>query len=108
MMRLAASGRDAREGTRMGLWGAAQAVAFGLGGLVGTGASDLARAVLGSPQWSYAAVFAFEALLFAAAAWLAAGIGRGADAPAATTARGSRSHEAAGSIGGQIVGTVNA
>jgi BCD family chlorophyll transporter-like MFS transporter len=76
MMRLATQGRDAREGMRMGLWGAAQAVAFGCGGLVGTGASDLARWLLGAPQLSYASVFAFEALLFVLAAWLAAGVGR--------------------------------
>ena len=76
MMRLATKGKDAREGMRMGLWGAAQAVAFGCGGLVGTGASDLARWLLGAPQLSYASVFAFESLLFVLAAWLAAGIGR--------------------------------
>lgn len=72
MMRLASEGRHAREGVRMGLWGAAQAVAFGLGGLVGTGASDLARWLIGSPAPAYAAVFGFEALLFVAAAVLAA------------------------------------
>ncbi len=74
MMRLASHGEGSREGMRMGLWGAAQAVAFGLGGLVGTGASDLARWLLGAPELSYASVFAFEALLFVAAAWLAAGV----------------------------------
>ena len=58
MMRLAGEGRHAREGTRMGLWGAAQAVAFGLGGLVGTAASDLARWLIGTPSHAYAAVFA--------------------------------------------------
>ena len=71
MMRLASEGRHAREGTRMGLWGAAQAVAFGMGGLVGTAASDLARWLIGSPAQAYSAVFAFEALLFVAAAVLA-------------------------------------
>ena len=81
MMRLASRGRDGREesgreGMRMGLWGAAQAVAFGLGGLVGTGASDLARWLLGDPAASYATVFGFEALLFVFAAWLAAGVDR--------------------------------
>lgn len=72
MMRLAGEGRQAREGVRMGLWGAAQAVAFGLGGLVGTGASDLARWLIASPGSAYAAVFALEGLLFllsAALAW---------------------------------------
>jgi BCD family chlorophyll transporter-like MFS transporter len=33
MMRLATEGAPGREGVRMGLWGAAQAIAFGLGGL---------------------------------------------------------------------------
>lgn len=86
MMRLASEGRHAREGTRMGLWGAAQAVAFGLGGLVGTGASDLARWLIGTPSHAYAAVFGFEALLFIAAAALAAQLGR------RTTSVGSGAH----------------
>ncbi len=43
MMQLAASGAEGREGTRMGVWGAAQAVAFGIGGFAGTVASDVAR-----------------------------------------------------------------
>jgi BCD family chlorophyll transporter-like MFS transporter len=46
-------------------------VAFGLGGLVGTGASDLARWLIASPGAAYASVFAFEAVLFAASALLA-------------------------------------
>jgi BCD family chlorophyll transporter-like MFS transporter len=71
MMSLASQGRESREGVRMGLWGAAQAVAFGLGGLVGTGASDLARWWFGTPGVAYSAVFAFEAALFVLAAWLA-------------------------------------
>jgi MFS transporter, BCD family, chlorophyll transporter len=72
MMRLAGEGRQAREGVRMGLWGAAQAVAFGLGGLVGTGASDLARWLIATPGSAYATVFALEGLAFllsAALAW---------------------------------------
>ena len=76
MMRLASEGRHAREGVRMGLWGAAQALAFGIGGLVGTGASDLARWLIGTPSTAYAAVFALEAALFVAAAVLAARLNR--------------------------------
>ena len=72
MMQLAGEGGASREGVRMGLWGAAQAVAFGLGGLVGTGASDLARVVFASPGAAYGSVFAGEALMFIAAAVLAA------------------------------------
>ncbi len=72
MMGLAAAGRASREGTRMGMWGAAQALAFGAGGLVATGASDVMRLTLGDPALAYAAVFAVEAGLFVAAAALAA------------------------------------
>ncbi|MFN7271369.1 MAG: BCD family MFS transporter [Gammaproteobacteria bacterium] len=64
MMGLVGRGRGSREGTRMGLWGAAQAVAFGLGGIVATGAVDLARLATGSPAIAYGAVFVAEALLF--------------------------------------------
>jgi BCD family chlorophyll transporter-like MFS transporter len=80
MMRLAHEGRQRRAGVRMGLWGAAQAVAFGLGGVLGTGASDLARWLIGSPVAAYCTVFALEALLFVGAAWLAARIGGPASA----------------------------
>ena len=66
----------------MGLWGAAQAIAFGLGVMLGAGAgaSDLARWLLGSPAAAYASVFAFEAILFVFAALLAARVGAPATA----------------------------
>ena len=76
MMRLAGEGRRDREGVRMGLWGAAQAVAFGMGGLGGAAASDVARWLIGSIGPAYAAVFAAEALLFVVSAFMAARIGR--------------------------------
>ena len=82
MMRLAAEGTAGSEGVRMGLWGAAQAMAFAVGGVVGTGAVDLARALIAAPAVAYAAVFGFEALLFLVSARLASGIerpGRSAD-----------------------------
>ena len=75
MMALAGGGqggRAGREGTRMGLWGAAQAIGFAGGGVIGTAASDLARWWLGAPGPAYAAVFAAEAVLFIVSAWLAA------------------------------------
>jgi BCD family chlorophyll transporter-like MFS transporter len=75
MMRLATEGEAGREGVRMGLWGAAQALAFGIGGLVGTAASDLSRMLIGSTGTAYAAVFALEALMFCVAALLASRIG---------------------------------
>ncbi len=86
MMMLADQGRRAREGTRMGLWGAAQAMAFALGGLVGTGAADLARALWADPGTAYASVFAMEALLFGLSAWLAMRITTGPAAAPATRA----------------------
>lgn len=64
-----------RSGTRMGLWGAAQAIGFALGGLFGAAASDVARWLLGSPQSAYAAVFALEAGMFVVSAVLAWHIG---------------------------------
>lgn len=71
MMRLAGEGGPGREGTRMGLWGAAQAAAFGLGGLLGTAASDLAHALWGEQRTAYAVVFGMQALMFALSAALA-------------------------------------
>lgn len=71
MMALVAKGAPAREGVRMGLWGASQAFAFGLGGFLGAAASDLVRHWLGSPAAAYGAVFAIEGLLFLVAAVLA-------------------------------------
>jgi BCD family chlorophyll transporter-like MFS transporter len=78
MMQLAGQGRGGREGMRMGLWGAAQAIAFGLGGLAGAGASDLARSLVASAPAAYGAVFIGEGMLFLASGLLAARIGRAA------------------------------
>jgi BCD family chlorophyll transporter-like MFS transporter len=74
MMQLAAQGRESREGLRMGLWGAAQGMAFGLGGLAGTAASDLAHWLIVAPGRAYASVFGLEAALFVLSALLAARI----------------------------------
>ena len=71
MMGLANAGRASREGTRMGMWGAAQALAFGAGGLVSTAASDVMRLLFADPALAYGAVFVMEAGLFAFAAVLA-------------------------------------
>ncbi len=82
MMALAGQGRGRREGTRMGLWGAAQAIAAGFGGLMGAGAVDLLRGPLTDTQ-AFGSVFLAEALLFITAAWMAARImDRGRMAPA--------------------------
>jgi BCD family chlorophyll transporter-like MFS transporter len=76
MMRLATAGGDQHAGTRMGLWGASQAIAFGLGGLLGTAASDLAQYVLAEKGTAYAWVFGFEAAMFVLAAACAIWVGR--------------------------------
>ena len=82
MMRMAGQGRSAREGVRMGLWGAAQAIAFGIGSLLGTVASDIAHALMQSDGSAYASVFLIEALMFLTSAALAWHIStRGQDAP---------------------------
>lgn len=74
MMQLASRGETGREGVRMGLWGASQAIAFGIGGLGGAVASDLARRVISDTGLAYGSVFLLEGLLFLAAARLAAAI----------------------------------
>lgn len=75
MMSLAGAGSAPREGTRLGLWGAAQAIAFGVGGLLGALAVDVMRRFVASPVEAYGIVFVAEAGLFVVGAWLALGIG---------------------------------
>ena len=101
MMALVGAGDEKREGVRMGLWGAAQAFAFGIGGFLGTLASDIARYVLTSVALSYSAVFASEAALFVVAAVMAVWVHRAPakvgmqqrlfDSPVAAIAEGARS-----------------
>lgn len=74
MMALASKGGDAREGVRMGLWGASQAIAFAAGGALGTVLADLSRLLLGSSATAYAVVFALEVAGFVGAAVLALAI----------------------------------
>lgn len=71
MMSLVSSGHRSREGVRMGIWGAAQAIAMAAGGFLGTVAVDLSRAVLATPAQAYGLVFVGQALLFLVAAGLA-------------------------------------
>ncbi|MEM6310726.1 MAG: PucC family protein [Pseudomonadota bacterium] len=72
MMQLAAAHEKA-TGTRMGVFGAAQAVAAGLAGLIATGTLDLARLILPDTA-AYGVIFGLEAALFLAAAVMAARI----------------------------------
>jgi MFS transporter, BCD family, chlorophyll transporter len=71
MMRMAGEGGGRRDGVRMGLWGAAQALAFGIGGLLGTAASDIAHWLTAAEGSAYASVFALEGVMFLASAALA-------------------------------------
>lgn len=80
MMALASDGRGQREGTRMGLWGAAQAIAAGFGGLTGAVLVDVMRNFAADGP-AFGAVFAFEAVLFLAAALMAARVMENKTAP---------------------------
>ncbi len=71
MMGLAGGGENTREGVRMGVWGASQAIAFGLGGLLGALGLDAARRWLGADGAAFQLVFAVEAGAFVLAAILA-------------------------------------
>ena len=84
MMTLASEGQAGREGLRMGLWGAAQAIAFALGGFLGTVAVDVCRQFVSESSHAYGLVFSFEAILFVMAAWLGLGV-RVSKTPVATS-----------------------
>lgn len=76
MFSLAGLGAERREGTRMGIWGAAQAIGFGSGMFCGAIVLDTARINLTEPA-AFATVFGLEAILFAFAAVLAVRVARG-------------------------------
>ncbi len=88
MMGLAGEGREAREGARMGLFGAAQAIAFGLGSFLGTAAVDLMRALIDADAVAYGTVFAAEGLVFLIAAALAPRLSQGAPSHGAAAVAG--------------------
>ncbi len=71
MMALVGQGAAGREGVRMGLWGAAQAIAFAVAGVAATLVVDAVRLLTGDVAIAYALVFALQLALFAAAAVLA-------------------------------------
>ncbi len=72
MMQLVGIGGAGKQGIRMGLWGAAQGVAFGCGGLIATALSDVVSQLVTGQASAYAAVFCLQAIVFAAAACLIA------------------------------------
>ncbi|MGA1693493.1 MAG: BCD family MFS transporter [Burkholderiaceae bacterium] len=94
MMRLAGEGQAKREGTRMGLFGAAQAIAFALGGLLGTGLTDLAKGILDATSQAYGAVFLLEAALFVLAAHLGAKVSESQSKPIRASAPHTPEREA--------------
>jgi MFS transporter, BCD family, chlorophyll transporter len=84
MMGIARDGPEAREGARMGVFGAAQAIGFGLGSFGGTVMADVMRSVMASDALGYGAVFAAEGVIFLIAAGLALRV-TGAERGATTT-----------------------
>ena len=60
----------------MGLWGAAQAIAFAAGGVLGTAAVDIARQFFPDAAYAYGIVFAAEAIVFLWAAVIAGELAR--------------------------------
>lgn len=73
MLGLASKGIGSAEGARMGVWGASQAIAFGIGGLTGAVLVDQLRAITGQDAAAFQFVFMAEAVLFIAAALVATG-----------------------------------
>jgi BCD family chlorophyll transporter-like MFS transporter len=71
MMSFAREDGAADAGTRMGVWGAAQAFGFGIGNIAGAGGVDLARGFVAADAAAYQTVFIAEAGIFLAAALLA-------------------------------------
>ncbi|WP_373488273.1 BCD family MFS transporter [Blastomonas sp.] len=96
MMGLAGAGQTSKEGVRMGVWGASQAIAFGLGGLIGAIGVDIARKLLATDGAAFQLIFAGEAGLFLIAALLALRV---------TTRRASPPILAAQALGGIKHGT---
>jgi MFS transporter, BCD family, chlorophyll transporter len=71
MMALAGGNGPGTEGLRMGVWGASQAIAFGLGGLTGAVGVDVMRGLTATDAQAFSSVFTIEAFLFLVAAFLA-------------------------------------
>lgn len=94
MMALAGEGKGRREGIRMGVWGAAQAIGFGVGGFLGAVAVDIGRRVFVEDATAFGLVFALEASLFIVSAVIAAQIGAAVTAPSTKHKTGARHVEA--------------
>ena len=94
MMALAGEGKGRREGIRMGVWGAAQAVGFGAGGFFGAVAVDIGRRMFAQDATAFGLVFALEASLFIVSAVIAAQIGAPVTAASTKPKTGARHVEA--------------
>lgn len=94
MMALAGEGKGRREGIRMGVWGAAQAVGFGVGGFFGAVAVDIGRRMFAQDATAFGLVFALEAGLFILSALIAMRIGVPVTALSTTPHTGARHVEA--------------
>lgn len=94
MMQLATRGRTGNAGMRMGVWGAAQAISFGLGGLLGSVMLDIGRVMTGDDGSAFGMVFALEALLFLASTIVALRMGH-RNVPSAVLRSGPPSIQAA-------------
>lgn len=97
MMGLAGAGKGSREGIRMGVWGASQAIAFAAGGFLGAVGVDVGRQLFAETSTAFLVVFALEAALFVAAAGIALTIGRAG--PAAVSERNPSFNTSLGSPG---------
>lgn len=71
MMAMTAADTTRGTGIRLGVYGAAQAIAYGVGSLGGGVMSDITIATMGDAARGYVAVFALEAVLFVIAAFMA-------------------------------------
>lgn len=74
MMGLAGAGAKSGEGVRMGVWGAAQAAAFAVGGFLGAVGVGFLRGVFHQPGPAFLLVFSIEAVVFLISALLAGGL----------------------------------
>ena len=74
MMGLAGAGLESREGVRMGVWGAAQAGAFAIGGFLGAVGVGVLRAEFHQTATAFLIVFCAEGVVFLIAAVLASGL----------------------------------
>jgi BCD family chlorophyll transporter-like MFS transporter len=77
MMSFAGARRDGGgQGIRVGLWGAAQAIAFAIGGFAGASGLDLMRHWMGTGVSAFAVIFSAEAVCFLIAAAIGTTLGR--------------------------------